>query len=58
MEKDTRCPKCNSEMVLEIVYGYIPMGGEKYLKHNQIAGGCVIDENSKNFECKECKYEW
>ena len=50
------CEKCNSHRILEIVYGHrdslLPLGEEFAL------GGCVIDNDSPSWECRDCNAQF
>ena len=57
------CPKCKSNDITETIYGLISESGmkalEKELKDGKVRlGGCCIDENSKQFWCNNCTFEW
>ncbi len=53
------CPKCGSKNIVRIVYGYPNAEAlEEAKKGNIILGGCCVSDNSPNFHCKDCKYEW
>ena len=57
MSNAPECPKCNkNDEVLPIVYGY--PGPEMMKKSNEgkcVLGGCVIGNDSPNYQCKRCK---
>ncbi len=56
---EKKCPKCNSKNIIPILYG-LPVY-EAFLKEQEgklKLGGCVIDEESPNWHCKDCGYEW
>ncbi|WPX08760.1 hypothetical protein [Anaerocellum danielii] len=58
-ENNLICPKCGSKNVLEILYGYPDYKAfEEAEKGNIILGGCCISDNSPDFHCKDCNYEW
>jgi hypothetical protein len=57
------CPKCKSKDITETIYGLISESGmkdlEKELENGKVRlGGCCIDENSKQFWCNNCTFEW
>jgi len=56
------CPKCGSEKVAEIAYGWFPQLTDELdqaLKNGTITlGGCVTDHNAPRWECKECGKNW
>lgn len=59
------CPKCGSENIIPIIYGY-PTNDMFLASDNDecILGGCCIgiDENSQKslneYHCKDCGFEW
>ena len=59
------CPKCNSENIIPIIYGY-PTSEmfEASDKNECILGGCCIaaDEDSEKlldkYHCSDCGFEW
>ena len=54
------CPKCLSkDSVIPIRYGMpgIEMQNE-YHEGKIKLGGCMVYEESPNYHCKDCKYEW
>lgn len=57
--KKIKCPACGSQNVVKICYS-LP-AYEAYLegKAGKIKlGGCVIEENSPDYFCKDCEHEW
>lgn len=54
-----KCPKCGSENVIPIAYG---MPGPELFKKAEAGkvklGGCCIEENSPEYYCNDCVYEW
>ena len=57
------CPKCKSKDITVTIYGLISESGmkdlEKELENGKVRlGGCCIDENSKQFWCNNCTFEW
>ena len=64
--KKTKCPKCGSNGVIPIVYGYIDGSLEvmQKIKNDEIdSWGCCIDEDSPKWKCRDCsesfgKIDW
>ena len=55
----TRCPRCGSEDVLPIVYGYPgPELDEESLAGRVVLGGCLVGPDSPEFHCKVCEHDW
>ena len=55
----TRCPRCGSEDVLPIVYGYPgPELAEESIAGKVKLGGCLVGPDSPEFYCKACRHEW
>ena len=56
------CPKCKSKDITVTIYGLICKPDkklEKALNDGKVRlGGCCIDENSKQFWCNNCTFEW
>jgi len=53
------CPKCKSNMIIDIVYGYPSEEMSEYADRNKIAlGGCCIDPRNPLFKCKSCWEEF
>ena len=53
------CPKCKSNMVIDIVYGYPSEEMSDAADSNKISlGGCCIDSSNPIFKCKSCFYEF
>jgi hypothetical protein len=59
-EKGNRlCPKCQSENVLDIMYGYPSNEAIKKRDRGEIVlGGCCIDRNNPRWACDRCNYRW
>jgi len=53
------CPKCKSNMIIDIVYGY---PGDKLLSNASQSkvklGGCVIWGDDPEYTCKSCGYNF
>ena len=55
----TKCPKCNSEKVIPIVYGLPSYDlGEKELRGEVMLGGCLVSLESPKWYCKNCGNKW
>ena len=58
------CPKCNSENIIPIIYGYPTKELFEDSDNDKcILGGCCISTNEtdyslKNNHCKDCNFEW
>lgn len=53
------CPKCKSENIVKIIYGYPSPSTMKKAERGKISlGGCCIGENDPNWHCKDCKNEF
>ena len=53
------CPKCKSNMIIDIVYGYPSEEIFEDADRNKIAlGGCCIDSSNPIFKCKSCWHEF
>ena len=53
------CPKCKSNMIIDIVYGYPSEEMSDAADRNKIAlGGCCIDSSNPLFKCKSCFHEF
>ena len=46
------CPKCNSEIVVDITYGYPAPGA--YEDNSFYSGGCCMSDESPAHHCKSC----
>jgi len=50
------CPKCNSELVLNITYGY--PSPEAFEDKSFYSGGCCVDDESPAYHCTSCGYDF
>ncbi len=58
MTKNPPCPQCAGEAVL-ILYGFpTPSDGEAEKRGEIHLGGCVVDEDSPAWRCRECGHEF
>jgi hypothetical protein len=57
--KDKRCPRCDSEDTVEIVYGYPgPELVEASMAGKVVLGGCLVVPNAPERVCRACRHEW
>lgn len=53
------CPKCGSSHTARIIYGRPDIDGINAAECKEvILGGCVVDIDSPDYGCFDCKYEW
>ena len=59
------CPKCNSNNIIPIIYGYPTKEMfDESDREECILGGCCIEFNEEakdsleRFHCKDCGFEW
>lgn len=58
-KKSTICPKCASKSTVPIIYGY--PSPELHIKAEQgkaILGGCTVNPDDPERQCKDCGYKW
>jgi len=59
--KNLKCPRCGSEDVAEVVYGWIPSLSENLKRdldnRKIVLGGCCVDSNAR-WQCNKCKRKW
>jgi hypothetical protein len=63
-----KCPKCNSEKVIPIVYGPPPTedmrerpstsSGQATARGKIKLGGCVIGDDPPLLHCSDCQHDW
>jgi len=59
MEKNPKCPKCNADKTVPIVYGFPGLEMlESYEKGEIMIGGCDIGPDSPKWHCKKCGHQW
>jgi len=59
MEDARRCPRCNSEDTVPIVYGYPgPELAEASMRGEVALGGCVVFPDAPEYTCRSCGHEW
>ena len=55
----TKCPKCQSDEIIQIIYGYpTSEAGEDAEKGFVRLGGCDINEDSPQWHCKNCGHDF
>jgi hypothetical protein len=53
------CPECGAADPLPIVFGYPSPEMCEAAERKQIQlGGCVIDENTRSWECRSCRHRY
>ena len=61
VQKKKMCPKCGSEDIASILWGY-PMQDEKLDKalaqKKIVLGGCCVTGNDPYWECNDCFFRW
>ena len=50
------CPKCDSELILDITYGY--PSKESYMNKSFFSGGCCVDTSSPAYHCTSCEHDF
>lgn len=54
-----KCPRCGSEDIVPIVYGY---PGPELVKESEAGkvrlGGCIVSEDNPTHACKRCGHRW
>ena len=56
----SECPKCESERVAPILYGF-PSEGVKFdavEKGEVVLGGCCVTDNDPEWACLGCDHRW
>ena len=49
------CPKCKSNMIIDIVYGFPSEELAEDANNNRVQlGGCCVGEDDPKFKCKSC----
>ncbi len=56
MKKPAECPKCKSEKVMRIQYGY-PDPSYK-IPDDVYLGGCCVTGEDPDWHCDSCSWEW
>jgi hypothetical protein len=53
------CPKCESNMIIDIIYGFPTKKMIEEASNNKIVlGGTDSEEKSLEYRCKSCGYEF
>ena len=53
------CPKCKSNEVIDIVYGYPTQETlQSWFKKEIELGGCIIQGENPHHKCKKCEHQW
>jgi len=56
---ERKCPKCNSNKVIPILYGYPPVDLWEKEKRGEVKlGGCIVTSDNPKWYCKDCGNEW
>jgi hypothetical protein len=54
-----KCPKCQSEDVARILFGYpSPEMFEGADRGDIVLGGCCVEVDDPDWHCKDCEHEW
>lgn len=57
MEKPDRCPECQADRIVEIVYGLPgPELGEAAGRGELILGGCMVGPGAPRWGCSACHW--
>lgn len=55
----TKCPRCQSENLIDIVYGYPSQQLQKAALEGKVKlGGCIIDFANPIYSCKTCNNQF
>jgi len=58
-ESKPRCPLCDSDEVLPILYGLPGPEMVKEAEEGRIAiGGCIVDPDYPTSRCEKCGHQW
>ena len=53
------CPQCDSEDVVDIVYGYpSEQTLQSWYKKEIELGGCIVQDENPQHKCKKCEHQW
>lgn len=56
---EPKCPQCGGLDSIVITYGYPLPGWEQKVESGEmVLGGCVVDGNEPDWECKTCKTQF
>ena len=54
-----KCPKCQSERVVPIVYGFPSDEMLELIASGEVEpGGCCVQLGQPQFTCRECGHDW
>ncbi|MBO5492178.1 MAG: hypothetical protein II965_08450 [Pyramidobacter sp.] len=54
-----KCPKCGSENVQDVVYGYLPFDLARSREEGRVVwGGLFMPEDAKAHQCADCGERW
>ena len=55
----SKCPKCGSENIASIVFGFpSPEMIEELNSDKIVLGGCCVTEDDPEWHCKDCEHDW
>ncbi len=58
-EENPKCPSCDSENVVPIVFGYpAPETMEARERSEVSLGGCIVSAANPEWHCNDCEQEW
>ena len=59
MDDVKRCPRCNSEDVVPILYGLPgPEMTEESIRGRVVLGGCIVFPDTPDHTCRNCGHDW
>jgi DNA-directed RNA polymerase subunit RPC12/RpoP len=59
MKEKIFCPKCGSQDIINIVYGYpLPSTTKKAERGEIFLGGCCVSPDNPDFKCRGCGKEF
>ena len=57
--QDPKCPKCDSDKVAPIVFGYPSNELFEWADRGEVSlGGCCVTPNDPEWHSKDCEYQW
>jgi len=58
-DKKYICPKCKSNEVIDILYGYPTQETlQSWFKKEVELGGCIVGKENPLHKCKKCEHQW
>ena len=58
-DKKYICPKCKSNEVIDIIYGYPTQETlQSWFKKEIELGGCIVGKEMPSHKCFGCGYQW